>query len=82
MTTKRNSYVWTVRLLMWLAVGIMLLVGVAIGAFQAYWIAYIRVPPFITTLADMAYALPIAAMSIATITTATHTNLLLTELPP
>ena len=66
----------------WLAVGIMLLVGVAIGAFQAYWIAYIRVPPFITTLADMAYALPIAAMSIATMTTATHANLLLTELPP
>ena len=38
---------------MWLAVGAMLLIGLAIGAFQAYWIAYVRVPPFITTLAGM-----------------------------
>ena len=38
---------------MWLAVVIMLVIGLAIGAFQAYWIAYVRVPPFITTLAGM-----------------------------
>lgn len=38
---------------MWLAVGAMLVIGLAIGAFQAYWIAYVRVPPFITTLAGM-----------------------------
>ena len=38
---------------MWLAVIIMLVIGLAIGAFQAYWIAYVRVPPFITTLAGM-----------------------------
>ena len=38
---------------MWLAVGIMLLIGLAIGAFQAFWIAYVHVPPFITTLAGM-----------------------------
>ena len=38
---------------MWLAVIIMLLVGVAIGAWQAFWIAYVKVPPFITTLAGM-----------------------------
>lgn len=38
---------------MWLAVGTMLLTGLGIGAFQAYWIAYIRVPPFIVTLAGM-----------------------------
>ena len=38
---------------MWLAVLIMLAIGLAIGAFQAYWIAYVRVPPFITTLAGM-----------------------------
>ena len=38
---------------MWLAVIIMLAIGLAIGAFQAYWIAYVRVPPFITTLAGM-----------------------------
>ena len=38
---------------MWLAVAVMLVIGLAIGAFQAYWIAYVRVPPFITTLAGM-----------------------------
>ena len=38
---------------MWLAVVVMLAIGLAIGAFQAYWIAYVRVPPFITTLAGM-----------------------------
>ncbi len=38
---------------MWLAVLVMLLVGLAIGAWQAFWIAYVKVPPFITTLAGM-----------------------------
>lgn len=37
----------------WLAMIICLLVGLAIGAWQAYWIAYIRIPPFIVTLAGM-----------------------------
>ncbi len=36
---------------MWIAVLVMLAIGLAIGAFQAYWIAYVHVPPFITTLA-------------------------------
>ncbi len=36
---------------MWIAVGAMLLIGLVIGGFQAYCIAYIHVPPFITTLA-------------------------------
>ncbi|MBE5882528.1 MAG: sugar ABC transporter permease [Lachnospiraceae bacterium] len=31
----------------------MLVVGLAIGAWQAFWIAYVHVPPFITTLAGM-----------------------------
>ena len=38
---------------MWLAVGLMLLIGLAIGAWQAFWIAIVRVPPFIVTLAGM-----------------------------
>lgn len=38
---------------MWLAVVLMLLVGLAIGAWQAFWIAIIRVPPFIVTLSGM-----------------------------
>ena len=38
---------------MWLAVVIMLIIGLAIGAWQAFWIAFVNVPPFITTLAGM-----------------------------
>lgn len=38
---------------MWLCVAIMLAIGLAIGAWQAYWIAFVRVPPFIVTLAGM-----------------------------
>ncbi len=38
---------------MWLAVAIMLLIGLAVGAWQAFWIAYVHVPPFITTLSGM-----------------------------
>ena len=38
---------------MWLAVVLMLLLGLAIGAWQAFWIAFVRVPPFITTLSGM-----------------------------
>jgi putative multiple sugar transport system permease protein len=36
-----------------LTVAISLIVGAAIGAFQGYWIAYVKIPPFITTLAGM-----------------------------
>ena len=35
------------------AVLVMLLVGIVIGAFQGFWIAYVRIPPFIVTLAGM-----------------------------
>lgn len=35
------------------AVIFVLLAGIIIGAFQAYWIAYVRVPPFIVTLSGM-----------------------------
>ena len=38
---------------MWLAIVLMLLLGLAIGAWQAFWIAFVRVPPFITTLSGM-----------------------------
>ena len=38
---------------MWVVVLLMLLIGVAVGAWQAFWIAYVRVPPFITTLSGM-----------------------------
>jgi len=36
-----------------IAVILMLIMGTAIGAWQGFWIAYVRVPSFITTLAGM-----------------------------
>lgn len=38
---------------MWLAILMCLLIGMLIGAFQAFWIAYVRIPPFIVTLSGM-----------------------------
>lgn len=35
------------------AILVMILVGTLIGAFQGFWIAYVRIPPFIVTLAGM-----------------------------
>lgn len=37
----------------WLAVVIMFAVGTLIGAWQAFWIAHVRIPPFIVTLSGM-----------------------------
>ena len=37
----------------WLTILIMILIGTAIGAFQGFWIAFVRIPPFIVTLAGM-----------------------------
>jgi len=36
-----------------IAIILMLIMGTAIGAWQGFWIAYVRVPSFITTLAGM-----------------------------
>jgi putative multiple sugar transport system permease protein len=36
-----------------LTVGICLMLGVAIGAFQGYWVAFVKIPAFIVTLAGM-----------------------------
>lgn len=38
---------------MWVAIVAMLAIGLVIGSWQAFWIAYVKVPPFITTLAGM-----------------------------
>ena len=38
---------------MYIAILVMVLVGTAIGAFQGFWIAFVRIPPFIVTLAGM-----------------------------
>ncbi len=37
----------------WAAVAIMLIGGLLVGAWQGFWIAYVKVPPFIATLAGM-----------------------------
>lgn len=37
----------------WVSILVMVLVGTAIGAWQGFWIAFIHVPPFITTLSGM-----------------------------
>lgn len=38
---------------MWVAILVMFAIGIIIGAFQGFWIAFVRIPPFITTLAGM-----------------------------
>ncbi len=37
----------------YLTIPLCLLAGLAIGAWQGYWIGFVRIPPFITTLAGM-----------------------------
>ena len=37
----------------YLSVVLCLLIGVLVGAWQGFWIAYVRIPPFIVTLAGM-----------------------------
>lgn len=37
----------------YLSMVVMVLVGLLIGAWQGFWIAYVRIPPFIVTLAGM-----------------------------
>jgi len=43
------SWSWPV----WLSMLCMILIGVIIGVWQGYWIAYMKIPPWITTLAGM-----------------------------
>lgn len=43
----------TMKMNIWLAIIICLFVGILIGAWQAFWIAYVRIPPFIVTLSGM-----------------------------
>ena len=48
-----GSLIIGMKMDVWLAVLITIIAGFFIGAWQGYWIAYIRVPPFIATLAGM-----------------------------
>ncbi len=38
---------------MFAAIGVMIVIGILIGAWQGFWIAFVKIPPFITTLAGM-----------------------------
>ena len=38
---------------MYVTILVMVLVGTLVGAWQGFWIAFVRIPPFITTLAGM-----------------------------
>lgn len=51
-----------------LAIIICLLIGLAIGAFQAFWIAYVRIPPFIVTLSGMLLWRGVALLVLAGLT--------------
>jgi len=44
---EKGNVNWVISIIL------MLIIGTAIGAWQGFWIAYVRVPPFITTLAGM-----------------------------
>ncbi len=43
----------TIGLPVWLAIVISIITGLLAGMWQGFWIAYVKVPPFITTLAGM-----------------------------
>ncbi len=43
----------TIGLAPWLSIVISLITGLLAGMWQGFWIAYVKVPPFITTLAGM-----------------------------
>ena len=46
-------FIVNVGMPVWLAICLCLLIGTLIGAFHGFFIAYIHIPPFITTLAGM-----------------------------
>ena len=48
-----GSMMVNAKLPIWLAMIAMIIVGLLIGAWQGFWIAYMKIPPFITTLAGM-----------------------------
>ncbi len=48
-----GSMMVNAKLPIWLAMLAMIVVGLLIGAWQGFWIAYMKIPPFITTLAGM-----------------------------
>ncbi|MHC6203575.1 multiple monosaccharide ABC transporter permease [Breznakiellaceae bacterium SP9] len=48
-----GTFIVTMQMPLVFAILICLVCGLAIGAFHGFWIAYVRIPPFIVTLAGM-----------------------------
>ena len=48
-----GTLVVNLKMNIYLSIVLCLIAGTAIGAWQAFWIAYMRIPPFIVTLAGM-----------------------------
>lgn len=48
-----GTLIVNLKMNIYLSIVICLLTGLALGAWQAFWIAYVRIPPFIVTLAGM-----------------------------
>ncbi|MHB8277418.1 MAG: multiple monosaccharide ABC transporter permease [Candidatus Humimicrobiaceae bacterium] len=48
-----GSLIIGMKMEVWMAITITIITGFAIGAWQGFWIAYVRVPSFIATLAGM-----------------------------
>ncbi len=46
-------FIVTLEMPIWLSICLCLLIGTLIGAFHGFFIAYVHIPPFITTLAGM-----------------------------
>ena len=48
-----GTFIITLGWNVYLSIGLCLLIGIAVGAWQGFWIAYVGIPPFITTLSGM-----------------------------
>lgn len=48
-----GTFIVTLHMNIWLSILLCLAIGIVIGIIQGYWIAYLRIPAFIVTLAGM-----------------------------
>jgi putative multiple sugar transport system permease protein len=48
-----GTFIVTAKMDMWAGIGLALLIGLVIGLWQGFWIAFLRIPAFIVTLAGM-----------------------------
>jgi putative multiple sugar transport system permease protein len=48
-----GTFIVTLHMNIWVSILLCLIIGIVIGVIQGYWIAYLRIPAFIVTLAGM-----------------------------